>query len=860
MSTQQQKLAAYRAFVRAKAVETPRSGFDVPDTDLSPTLFPHQRDIVRWAIRGGRRACFASFGLGKTVMQLELCRLIHANRSGATLIVCPLGVKQEFQRDAALLDMAAPVYIRTTDEATAHIANGVVHFITNYERIRDGQIAVSLFKCVCLDEASVLRGYGTKTYQTFLPLFSDIPYRFVFTATPSPNRYKELIHYAGFLGVMDTGQALTRFFQRNSEKAGDLTIYPHKEREFWLWISSWAIFLQKPSDLGYSDEGYDLPDLRVFYHPVKVAHAEAGSDSRGQGKIFRDAAVSLMDAAREKRDSLPERLAKAQEIMGAIPPSPSERGPGGEAWLLWHHLERERDAIERTIPNARTVYGTQDLDERERLIIGFSDGDYPILATKPEIAGSGCNFQRHCHRNIFLGIDYQFNDFIQAIHRTHRFLQPHPVEVHVIYAESEESILKALQAKWQQHDELTARMSEIIREFGLTDNAMAEMRRSMGCDRREVKGEFYTAVNTDCVEETIQMPDNSVDLILTSIPFSNHYEYSPSYNDFGHTDDDAHFFTQMDFLIPELLRVLQPGRIAAIHVKDRIRFGNVTGHGFPSVSRFSHKTADAFERHGFVFCGQITITTDVVRENNQTYRLGWSECCKDGSKMGVGSPEYLLLFRKIPTDTSKAYADVPVTKSKAEFTRREWQILAHAAWRSSGNRLLSPADLGDMDMGRIQAWWKHHKETQVYDHATHIDLGRELEANGRLPASFMLFDPAVNTPWQWADVTRMRTLNNEQSRRQQENHICPLQFDIVERAIHRWTNPGELVYDPFGGLMTVPYVAIQQGRRGYGCELNPEYFEAGRKYLYEAEYKRAAPTLFDIVEYETAATEQLETA
>lgn len=836
-------MASYRAFIEGKAVGTVSSGFDVAESDLHPTLFPHQRDIVRWALRGGRRACFASFGLGKTIMQLELCRILRAHEHCATLIICPLGVKQEFQRDAAMLDMPEPIYVRTTAEAMASIEAGNGHFITNYERVRDGGLDVNLFGMVTLDEASVLRGYGTKTYQTFLPLFENIPYRYVFTATPSPNRYKELIHYAGFLGVMDTGQALTRFFQRNSEKAGDLTIYPHKEREFWLWVSSWAIFLQKPSDLGYSDEGYSLPDLRVFYHPVKVEHTEAGADSWGQYKMFRDAAVSLQDAAREKRDSLPERMAKAAEIIA---------GAGDDAhWLLWHHLERERDLIERNLPEARTVYGTQDLELREDLIIGFSEGDYRILATKPEIAGSGCNFQRHCHRNIFLGIDYQFNDFIQAIHRTHRFLQSHPVEVHIIYAESEENILRALQDKWRQHEDLTARMSEIIREFGLTDNAMSEMRRSIGCDRVEVKGENHTIVNTDCVEEAMRMPSDSVDMILTSIPFSNHYEYSPSYNDFGHTDDDGHFFAQMDFLIPELLRVLRPGRIAAIHVKDRILFGNVTGYGFPSVNPFSHKTTAAFQRHGFVFCGQITITTDVVRENNQTYRLGWSECCKDGTKMGVGSPEYLLLFRKAPTDTTKAYADVPVTKQKAQFTRREWQILAHAAWRSSGDRLLSPDDLAGMDMDRIQAWWAHYKQNNVYDYQQHVDLGRELENNGRLPASFMLFDPAVNTDWQWSDVTRMRTLNAEQSRRKQENHICPLQFDIVDRAIERYTNPGELVFDPFGGLMTVPYRAIALGRRGYGCELNPEYFECGRRYCYEAEYQRGAPTLFDLSEFET---------
>ena len=147
-----------------------------------------------------------------------------------------------------------------------------------------------------MDEASVLRGFGTKTYQEFLPLFADVPFRFVATATPSPNRYKELIHYAGYLGVMDTGQALTRFFQRDSTKANNLTLYPHKEKEFWLWVSTWALFLTKPSDLGYPDTGYELPELRVHEEVVSVDNSTAGTDRDGQVKMFREAALGLADA------------------------------------------------------------------------------------------------------------------------------------------------------------------------------------------------------------------------------------------------------------------------------------------------------------------------------------------------------------------------------------------------------------------------------------------------------------------------------------------------------------------------------------------------------------------------------------
>ncbi|HUA23303.1 MAG TPA: hypothetical protein VMA54_04235 [Steroidobacteraceae bacterium] len=190
--------------------------------------------------------------------------------------------------------------------------------------------------------------------------------------------------------------------------------------------------------------------------------------------------------------------------------------------------------------------------------------------------------------------------------------------------------------------------------------------------------------HNDCVEECRGMADDSVDLIVTSIPFSNHCEYTPSYNDFGHTEGDEHFFQQMDFLTPQLLRILKPGRLACVHVKDRILFGSVTGFGTPTVNPFHAKCIMHYQRQGFAFIGMITVVTDVVRENNQSYRLGWSEQCKDGTKMGVGPPEYILLLRKLPTDRSKAHADLPVVKSKDGYSRARWQVDAHAFWRSSG--------------------------------------------------------------------------------------------------------------------------------------------------------------------------------
>lgn len=828
----------YIDFLHSKIEIAAETGFDVELDEINPILKPHIRDAVRWGIKGGKRAIFASFGLGKTGAQLEFCRIVTDREGGKALIVLPLGVKQEFTHDAVeLLGMKPPEYVRNMEEVYA--ATGSI-LITNYERVRDGDIDPTYFTATSLDEASVLRSYGSKTYQTFLDKFKGVPFKLVCTATPSPNRFKELIHYAGFLEVMDTGQALTRFFQRDSTKANNLTLYPHKEDEFWLWVSTWALFITKPSDLGYDDTGYDLPPLNVRYHEIPVDHKTAGAEKDGQLKLVRDASVGLTDAAKEKRESIDSRVAKMAEIVNDSP---------DDHFILWHDLEAERHAIKAAIPGVVDIYGSQDLDTREKRVIDFAEGRIKLFATKKELSGSGCNFQRHCHRAIYLGIDYQFNDFIQSIHRLYRFLQTEEVTIDVIYTESERQILEALLQKWEQHNYLVEKMTAIIKKYGLSGTSVIDkLARSIGVERVKIETEHYTAVNNDCVLETEQMPDNSIDLIHTSIPFSNHYEYTPSYNDFGHNEDNDRFFEQMDYLTPQLLRVLKPGRVAAIHVKDRILFGNATGTGMPTVDPFSDMTQFHFRKHGFQYMGRITVVTDVVRENNQTYRLGWSEQCKDGTKMGVGCPEYVLLFRELPTDTSNAYADVPVSKTKDEYTRAQWQIDAHAFWRSSGDRLLSKDEIAAVPIENLQAVYRKFSRENVYSYQEHVELAKKLDKDGRLPASFMVVAPGSWHDDVWDDINRMKTLNSKQSQKMLQMHICPLQIDIVERVINRYSNPGEVVYDPFAGLMTVPYVAVKKGRKGYGVDLNIQSFRDGVGYLKAVEATVNVPTLFDFID------------
>lgn len=981
--------STYVDFLKAKAAVSPQTGFDVSLDDLHPTLYRHQKMLVKWALKGGCRAVFAKFGVGKSIIQLEILRQIRTRHDGPVLIVCPLGVRLEFANDAKKIDMATR-FIRRDAEVDREFDGA---YITNYESVRDGKLNPAQFTAVTLDEASILRSYGSKTYQEFLPKFTGVQFRFVATATPSPNRFKELIHYAGFLGVMDTGQALTRFFQRDSTKANNLKLYPHKEREFWLWLNTWAAFVQSPADLGCDATGYDLPPLDVEFVEVDVSLADDTVDRDGQGHIFRSAELGLKEAAREKRISIDARINKMKELVcehirsegvpEAVLPEESredagsaegarrEEGPRGEASLsarvlpsesretsgaaagareaelrgeaggvfaeiqevtpenavqpdrgrvpedalgtglplrdmrvtvgeaeiespvaggsrprnrggsrpalpsvqlgswdvrgrhgqdaqgdrlppqivIWCHLNDEQRAIERGLEELgltySSVHGALDPDEVERRLTQWRRGETYALIGKPIMLGQGMNLQQ-ASTAIFVGIDYSFNSTIQAVHRIHRYGQDRTCRVYLIHSNAETGVVAELKRKWQQHEELTETMTDVIHEHGLDPEAIAQaLVRSMGIDRIEASGEGWTVANNDCVEETRAMPENNVDLIVTSIPFSNHYEYTPSYNDFGHTDNNDHFWEQMDFLTPELHRILKPGRIYACHVKDRILFGSVTGAGVPTVSPFHAEALTHGLKHGFDYMGMITVVTDVVRENNQTYRLGWSENAKDGTKMGVGSPEYILLFHKPQTDRTKGYADTPVTKDKDDYTRAHWQVDAHAFWREGGNRHLTTDELAALPPEQLSRTFTEQTMREVYDYESHIKIGEDLEGRGKLPATFMSLAPGSWHPEVWHDINRMLTLNTEQSRRAQQMHVCPLQFDIVDRLIERYSNPGDLVFDPFGGLATVPLRALKAGRRGRSVELNTGYFLDSVKYLEAEERKRDMPSLFD---------------
>jgi len=828
----------YQEFLKSKVVIAENYGFKIDYNSLNNLLKPHNKDVVQWALFGGRRAMFLNFGLHKTFTQLEIAHQCILKTGKPFLIVCPLAVSGEFKRDAKKFNIPHGItYITDTDSIENYEAQ---IFLTNYERVRMGDIDPLKFGGVSFDEASILRNLQTETTNFVIKYFQQIPYRFVATASPAPNDYIEILNYAVFLNVASRGHLLTRFFQRDSTKAGSLTLYPNKAKEFWQWVSTWAVFVNKPSDLGYSDDGYILPKLNIIEHCVNTEKEESYVNKFGELVMYQDTKRDFTAKAKEKRESIKPRLDKAHQIAIKC-----------KSAIIWHELESERVYLERLFKGTKaySVYGSQNNQTKEDLLIGFSEGEFDYLLTKKRIAGSGCNFQSHCHDMIFANLDDKFNDFIQAIHRILRFGQVNECNIHLVYTDDQYETLQNIYRKWKQHEELQREMTDIVKEFGLNSEIIkSQMERQIFSNGKKVVYDNCTLYNNDTVivhDDKHEMPDNSIDMYLTSIPFGDHYEYSDNYNDFGHNHGNDKFFEQMDFLTPNMLRCLKPGRIAAIHVKDRIRYSYQNGTSFTTISDFSGQTVAHYVKHGFYLIGKITVTTDVVAENNQTYRLRWSEQCKDASKMGVGLPEYVLLFRKAPSHMDNSYSDTPVTKSKEDYTKARWQLDAHSYQRSSGDRFLTKDELQKIDMKKVVAAWKKHNSSEIYSFIEHLRVCEELDEMEKLSSTFMTLPVHSNNDLVWTDINRMNTLNANQVSAKKEKHICPLQFDIIERLINRYTMPGEVVCDPFGGLFSTAYKALQMNRKSISIELNSEYFNDGLFYIKSILHKLSIPTLFD---------------
>lgn len=436
----------YATFLEARRAAAPTVGFHVEAHELHPSLFPFQRAAVQLCLARGRAAMFEDTGLGKSRQILEWMNQVARHTNGRCLLLVPLAVAHQFVRDEApALDLQL-AYCRSQAEAET---SGCRLIVTNYEMA--SRFDPAQFTGVALDEADIISNFVGKTNKLLSAMFAETPYRLVATATPAPNDLIELGRYSQFLGIMESGEMLTRYFIRDSQSAATLRLrHWAAAGPYWDWLTSWAICIGLPSDLGaYVDEGYLLPPLQVEQHTVDVDYARAQS----QGQLFPGARQSATDLWATKHETHEARCALSAELVSHKPTDP---------WVVWCSTDEESRLLCKLIPDAIEVKGSHSPEEKERRLTAFSTGQARVIVTKPKIAGQGLNWQ-HCADMVYCSPTFSFKYFYQGLRRIYRFRQQRPVTCHVVIAETEENVIAAVERKQQQHRQLHAQARAAMR-------------------------------------------------------------------------------------------------------------------------------------------------------------------------------------------------------------------------------------------------------------------------------------------------------------------------------------------------------------------------------------------------------------
>lgn len=729
----------YQTFLQEKQHQTPVIGFN--NYALSSHLFDYQKLIVKQALKHGRYAVFAECGLGKTLIKLECAKQIHQHTNKPVLILAPLSVAQQ------TANIEAPKFGFNCNLATdkTEIVNDIN--ITNYEKLE--KFDPSVFSGVLLDESSILKGYNSKTKRLIIDSFYSTPYRLAFTATPSPNDFMELGNHAEFLGVMSYTEMLATFFIHDGGNTSQWRLKKHGKLPFWQWLCQWSVMLRKPSDLGFSDDNFQLPKLNQY--EIKIE-----SGYRKEGELITIAVHGISEQRKAKRETLDKRCQAVADLVKN----------STEQWLIFCDLNDESKKLKELIPDAVEVKGSDKENHKTESAITFAKGEIQILISKPKIFGFGMNFQS-CHNVVFVGLNNSFEAVYQAVRRCYRYGQKQDVDVYYVCADIEGSILKNMKRKQRQFDTMYQQLTNLVQinEETLMINQKDEYTTDI------TNGNNYTLYKGDCVEIVSQLEDNSIDFSIFSPPFSSLYTYSNSDRDMGNSSNDEQFYQHFKFLVKDLYRVLKPGCLTSFHCQNIP--AQIGKDGYYGRKDFRGELIRLFEEMGFIYYSEVTIWKDPVVQMQRTKALGLlhKQVQKDSSRCHQGYPDYLVSVKK-PGDRNEPVAGIfqeyygldtiPNTDKK----RRSIEI-----WQ----RYASPV------------WWD------------------------------------INP----SDTLQFRTARDNDD----ERHICPLQLQVIERSLQLYTNPGDMVLDPFNGIGSSGYVALEKGRKYIGIELKDSYYELSKKNL-----------------------------
>lgn len=662
----------YLEFLEQKKVNHVESGFDISDNDLHVGLFDFQKFIVKRALKYGKYAVFADCGLGKTFMQLEWANHVMKYTNKPVLILCPLAVKYQTINEGVKFDIPVinwDMGMNTMSDIPVNI------YISNYEQLEN--IPTDEFSGIVLDESSILKNFEGATKKLILDCFFETPYKLACTATPSPNDPMELGNHSEFLDIMSRNEMLAMYFVHDGGETAKWRLKGHAVKLFYQFVGSWAIMLNKPSDIGFSNDGYDLPGLNFIEKQIET-------DQRNNGQLFNSVAISATNFNTELRLTKIERLSEAAEIANN----------SNESFLISIKQNEEGDHLKKLIPGSVEVKGSDKDSYKCEKLLGFGQNEFRVLITKNKIVQFGMNYQ-NCHNIIIASPDFSFEGLYQLIRRCLRFGQKKVVNVYLITTDTMTNVIQSLNNKQKQFEIMQDEMTKAI-NANLNGSLMTK-----GYDTTEESNEWFKIKRGDCVQLISEVESESIGLAVFSPPFAELYTYSSHLEDMGNSKDYNEFLTQFGFLIRELYRVMMPGRNVAIHCMDLpIQKGK---EGFIGLRDFSGMILKAFEDAGFIYASRVTIWKDPVVEMQRTKALGLlhKQVKKDSTMSRVGIPDYVMIFRKDGQRVS------PVTNTDLPVDL--WQKYASPVWM-------------DIDYGNTLQGFRNGREENDEKHICPLQL------------------------------------------------------------------------------------------------------------------------------------------
>ena len=615
----EQEVKDYNAFLEQKKQTRIESGFQVEESELNPMLFDFQKYCVRRALQAGKFAMFEDCGLGKTIEQLEWANKVVNHINKPVLILAPLAVVSQTIKEGEKFGYNVNEVIDRDDVFTP---NENCIYITNYDNME--HVDAKAFGGIVLDESSILKNFQGKTRTKLIEDFRNTPYKLACTATPSPNDTTEICNHAEFLDVMSRNEMLAMYFVHDGGSTSEWRLKGHATQAFWDFVSTWAVMLNKPSDIGYNDSGYSLPPLNVVQEIVETP-------KRDNGMLFNTMAVNATDFHKELRETYEIRLNRVVEIVNAHPQ---------ENFIIWIGQDNEGKYLRDRLPDAIEVKGSDSKEYKKEKLLGFGRGEFRLLITKLKIAQFGLNYQ-NCHNQIYASLDFSFESTYQGIRRSYRFGQTEKVNIYLITTDTMQNVKDSFDKKQKAFVSMQASMTEATNR---------NIKNILSLKKMETTKQYTSDVCDirlgDCVQLIQTIPDESVGFSIFSPPFAELYTYSDKLEDMGNSKDYNEFFAAFKYLVKELYRVMWSGRNVVVHCMDLpIQKGK---EGYIGLRDFSGMILKAFEEVGFVYHSRVTIWKNPVTEMQRTKALGLlhKQVKKDASMNRVGIPDYLMVFRK----------------------------------------------------------------------------------------------------------------------------------------------------------------------------------------------------------------------